>query len=66
MTLDELQQQPGTQVKPLHMLGDGKTSLTLHTPTGHYIFVVDQASGEVSRRRLPYSGPDAHLGAVSA
>ena len=64
MTLDELQ-QTGTTMKPLHMLGDGKTALTLYTPAGHYIFVVDSVSGEVSRRRLPYySGPDAHLGGV--
>ena len=64
MTLDELQQQLET-MKPLHMLGDGKTALTLHTPTGHYIFLCDPVSGEVSRRKLPYSGSDAHLGAVS-
>lgn len=66
MTLEELQkQQLGTTTKPLHMLGDGKTSLTLCTSTGRYIFVVDPVSGEVQRRELAsYRDPDAHLGGV--
>ena len=67
MNLEEFEaeeRKAQSEKRPLHVVGT--TALSIHTPGGHYMYVVD-AAGQVERRQFPgYVGPDAHLGAVDA